>query len=104
MYHLRRPYMNSYVPYGNPYYNSYDAWLRSGTFAGMGDCCAVDPRSAPAYSNMYRLATAGALTKVPQRTALGVLELGSAGVYLAALAIPAVVLSALVLFGVIKFD
>lgn len=70
----------------------------------MGDCCAVDPRSAPVYSNTYRLATAGALTKVPQRTALGVPEFGSAGVYLAALAIPAVVLSALVLFGVIKFD
>jgi hypothetical protein len=104
MYHLRQPYYNPYGPYWNPYYSSYDTWLRGGTFAGMGSCCAVDPRSAPAYSNTYRLATAGALTRVPQRNSLGTLDTGSAGLYLAALAIPIVVVSALFMFGVIKLD
>lgn len=104
MYHLRRPYLNPYDPYWNPYYSSYDAWLRGGTFAGMGNYSVVDPRSAPAYSNTYRLATAGALTRVSQKTALGTLNSGSIGVYLAALAVPAVVVSALFLFGIIRFD
>lgn len=104
MYHLRQPYYNPYAPYWNPYYSSYDAWLRGGTFAGMGNYSAVDPRSAPAYSNTYLLATAGALNRVSQNNPLGTLDSGSIGVYLAALAIPAVVVSALFLFGIIKFD
>ena len=64
----------------------------------------VDPRSAPAYSNTYRLATAGALNRVQQKNPLGALDLGSMGTYMVALAIPVVVVSALFLFGVIKFD
>jgi hypothetical protein len=105
MYHLRRPYNNPYAPYWNPYYSSYDTWLRGGTFAGMGDCCAVDPRSAPAYSNTYRLATSGALRRIPQKNTLGDVSFASlGGVYLVALAIPVVVVSALLLTGVIKFD
>jgi hypothetical protein len=107
MYHLRRPYNNPYAPYWNPYYSSYDTWLRGGTFAGtgMGGCYSVDPRSAPAYSNIYRLATAGALQRVQQKNPLGDVNFSSlSGVYLVALAIPVVVLSALFLTGVIKVD
>jgi len=85
-------------------------WGRyGGTFAGMGSECPgcatpVDPRSAPVWSNIYRLASAGALNKVPTRRALGTLETGSPLVYLLALGIPVAVISALFLMGFIKVD
>lgn len=77
-------------------------------FRGMGECsgCAtpIDPRSAPVWSNTYRLASAGALQKVPVRNGLGAFDISSAGVYMMAFGIPAVVVLALFLTGVIKID
>jgi hypothetical protein len=95
--------------YPYPYYGGggYDRWIRSGTFAGMGNCaCAtpVDPRSAPVWSNTYRLATAGALNRVGSMMGLGSLDFGSAGVYLLALGVPVAVLATLFALGVIRFD
>lgn len=93
--------------YPYPYYGGggYDRWIRSGTFAGMGDCgCAtpVDPRSAPVWSNTYRLTTAGALNRVG---GLGSIDLaGNMGLYLVAFAIPAVVAMVLFGLGVLKID
>ena len=93
--------------YPYPYYGGggYDRWIRSGTFAGMGGCsCAtpIDPRSAPVWSNTYRLATAGALNRVG---GLGAIDLaGNMGLYLVAFAIPAVVAMALFGLGILKID
>lgn len=91
-------------PWAGPYSN-YERWLRSGTFAGMGDCgCAssIDPRSAPVWSNTYRLATAGALNRVG---GLGEVNIsGNLGLYLVAFAIPPIVFAILFGLGIIKLD
>lgn len=82
---------------------------RGGTFAGMGNECSgcgtpIDPRAAPVWSNTYRLASAAALNRVPTARALGAVNLSSTGVYLLALAVPAVVIASLFFMGVIKVD
>lgn len=86
-----------------------DRGWRGGTFAGVGNDCSgcatpIDPRSAPVWSNTYRLASAAALNRVPTVRALGAVELGSTGIYLLALAVPAVVIASLFFMGVIKVD
>lgn len=86
-------------------FDRYDRHLRSGTFAGMGhypSAMPVDPRSSPVYSNTHRLVTAGALNRVG---ALGTVDVaGNLGLYMVALAIPAVVAMVLFGLGVIKVD